>query len=107
MKLPKVDITRAIGALVLGEAAFWIVNLTVQKVMLGINGIETPDDVVAFIAWAASRRPLGIYLGGAPLLISAVTALAFALAIFLKKEAPGEDISPAKQYGSQRFSTAQ
>ena len=59
MKLPKVDITKAIGAVVLGTAAFWIVNLTVQKVMLGSNGIDAPDDVVAFIAWAASRRPLG------------------------------------------------
>lgn len=50
MKLPKLDITRAIGAVVLGAAAFWIVNLTVQKVMLGINGMDAPDDVVAFIA---------------------------------------------------------
>ena len=83
MKLPKLDITRAIGAVVLGAAAFWIVNLTVQKVMLGINGMETPDDVVAFIAWSASRRPLGIYFGGLPLLISAATSLAFALATFL------------------------
>lgn len=88
MKLPKVDITRAIGAVVLGSAAFWIVNLTVQKVILGANGIDTPDDFVAFIAWSASRRPLGIYFGGLPLLISAATSLVFALAIFLKKERP-------------------
>lgn len=107
MKLPKVDITKAIGAVVLGAAAFWIVNLTVQKVMLGFNGIDAPDDVVAFIAWAASRRPLGVFFGGVPFLISAAAAIVIALVVFLKKEAPGEDISPAKQYGSQRFSTAQ
>ena len=107
MKLPKIDITKVIGAVVLGSAAFWIVNLTVQKVMLGTSGIETSDDVVAFVAWAASRRPLGIYFGGVPLLASVVAALVIALAVLLKHEAPGEDISPAKQYGSQRFSTAQ
>lgn len=107
MKPPRIDITKAVGAVVLGSAAFWIVNLTVQKVMLGTNGIETSDDVVAFVAWAASRRPLGIYFGGVPLLASVVAAIVIALAVFLKHEAPGEDISPAKQYGSQRFSTAQ
>ena len=107
MKLPRIDITKVVGAAVLGSAAFWIVNLTVQKVMLGTSGIETSDDVVAFVAWAASRRPLGIYFGGVPLLASVAAALAIALAVLLKHEAPGEDISPAKQYGSQRFSTAQ
>ena len=89
MKPPRIDITKAVGAVVLGSAAFWIVNLTVQKVMLGTSGIETSDDVVAFVAWAASRRPLGIYFGGVPLLASVVAALVIALAVLLKHEAPG------------------
>ena len=105
MRKPKIDIAKLFGAAALALASFWIVNLTVQKILFGLNGIETPDGLPEFILWSAARRPLGIYVGGVPLLASLAAAAAIAAAVLLKKEAAGEDIRPEKQYGSQRFST--